>query len=154
MGVSEPVVSDHPERLDALNLLCGELIGRGISRHVFECRIRPDLVVKVEQGNRDRFQNILEWHAWSRVFGTPWEKWFAPVVEISHEGRLLLMKRTEPLRKKDLPAAMPAFFTDFKIQNYGMLDGRLVCHDYGTTLLMENGMSNRTRKVDHWRTDS
>ena len=33
---------------DAFNLLCGKLLGEGIHRKVFECRLRDDLVVKVE----------------------------------------------------------------------------------------------------------
>jgi hypothetical protein len=28
---------------------------------------------------------------------------------------------------------VPSMFTDLKVQNWGMLNGRLVCHDYGLT---------------------
>ena len=37
---------------DAFNLLCGKLLGEGIHRKVFECRLRDDLVVKVEPARR------------------------------------------------------------------------------------------------------
>jgi hypothetical protein len=45
---------------------------------------------------------------------------------------------------------MPAFFTDLKRENFGLLLGRLVCHDYGVNLLMENGMTKRMRKANWW----
>lgn len=93
---------------------------------------------------------MMEWFVWNRVCGTIYEKWFAPVVQISPNGRILVMKRTTPLG--ELPNSMPAFFTDFKRANYGVYEGRIVCHDYGTTLLMENGMSKRMCKVI-WRED-
>jgi len=144
-------MDDNPERLDALNLLCGSEIGRGMTRHVFECRLRPELVVKVERGDRSHFQNILEWHVWSRVAGTAYEQWFAPVEHLSHEGRLLLMWKTEPLRADELPKKMPAFFTDLKARNFGVLQGRVVCHDYGSTLLNEVGMTKRMQTVTSWR---
>lgn len=137
---------------DGFNLLCGRQIGSGMTRQVFECNVDKSLVVKVEQAEvRTHFQNLVEWLAWSRVAGTVYEKWFAPVIEISPDGRLLLMKRVEPAPTKSLPDLMPAFFTDFKSSNYGFYSGRFVCCDYGSHLLHEVGMSKRLKKVD-WRT--
>lgn len=131
---------------DALNLLCGHRIAVGMSREVFECNLRPDLVVKVEKAEvRSHFQNIIEWHVWSRVCGTGMEKWFAPVIEMSPEGRLLLMKRTSHIGI--WPTHVPAFFTDLKPGNFGFIDGKFVCHDYGCTLLIERGMTKSMRKV-------
>lgn len=45
---------------------------------------------------------------------------------------------------------MPIFFTDFKYLNYGFYDGRIVCHDYGTSLIFEHGMTKRTKKAEWW----
>lgn len=51
---------------DAFNLLCGKLVGEGIHRKVFECRLRDDLVVKVEpEENWRYFANVLEMRFWN-----------------------------------------------------------------------------------------
>ena len=136
---------------DAFNLLCGNLIGRGMTRDVFECNIRKDCVIKVESVEvRCHFQNIQEWMVWGRVAGTEFEKWFAPVIEMAPNGRVLMMAKTDPLGLAELPKLMPAFFTDFKLQNFGRYKGHIVCHDYGSHLLMEEGLTKRMKKAD-WR---
>lgn len=144
---------DRPDLYyDAFNLLCGEKIGSGMTREVFTCNIDAKFVVKVEATEvRTHFQNMMEWFVWKRVVGTPFEKWFAPVHEISPDGRLLIMHRTKPLTDAVLPEKLPSFFTDFKPNNYGILKGCVVCHDYGSHLLMEQGMTTRLKKVDWTR---
>ena len=53
---------------DAFNMLCGDLLGEGIHRKVFECKIRPDLVVKVESDTTSRyFANVLEMKFWCDI---------------------------------------------------------------------------------------
>lgn len=136
---------------EGFNLLCGREIASGMTRTVFECNVDKRLVVKVEQAEvRTHFQNLVEWLAWSRVAGTEFERWFAPVVEISPDGRLLLMKRVEPAPAHVLPKRLPAFFTDFKLSNFGFYEGRVVCCDYGSHLLHEVGMTKRLKNV-RWR---
>ncbi|SOY56850.1 hypothetical protein [Cupriavidus taiwanensis] len=132
---------------DAFNLLCGDRIGYGMSRSVFSSRLLPDCVVKVEE-DAGRFQNIVEWETWQRVQGTDVEKWFAPCRWISPNGSVLVMARTTPAIA--YPEKMPVFLCDFKRTNYGLYDGRLVCHDYGTSLIFEHGMTKRMRKADWW----
>jgi hypothetical protein len=66
----------------------------------------------------------------------------------SPNGRVLIMRKTEPAPKTAYPEKMPAFFSDFKRSNYGLLEGRLVCHDYGTCLLATTGVTSRMKKVD------
>ncbi|WP_373379902.1 hypothetical protein [Cupriavidus nantongensis] len=132
---------------DAFNLLCGDRIGYGMSRSVFSSRLLPDCVVKVEE-DAGRFQNVVEWETWQRVQGTDFEKWFAPCRWISPNGCVLVMARTTPA--VDFPEKMPVFLCDFKRTNYGLYDGRLVCHDYGTSLIFEHGMSKRMRKAEWW----
>ena len=122
-------------------------IGAGAGRTVYVCDFVPGLVFKVEDQARS-FQNVIEWETWERIRETKLARWFAPCVAISPCGGILVMKRTEPLTH--FPDRMPVFFTDFKRANYGELAGEPVCHDYGTNLLMENGMSSRLKKVKWW----
>lgn len=135
---------------DAFHMLCGDEIGSGIGRRVFTCDLIPDCVVKIEE-NGGSFQNVVEWETWLRVKGTEHAKWFAPCRWIAPNGTVLVMERTQ--RPGRYPEKMPVFLTDFKRTNYGMLKGRLVCHDYGTHLMFEHGMSKRMRKADWWNAD-
>lgn len=132
---------------DAFHLLCGDRLGYGMSRSVFACTLHRNCVVKVEEG-AGQFQNVVEWETWRRVEGTPFAKWFAPCMWISPNGSVLIMARTTPA--PEYPERMPAFLSDFKRTNYGMHEGRLVCHDYGTHLMFEHGMTKRLIKADWW----
>lgn len=132
---------------DAFNLLCGDLIGRGIHRFVYECRIRPDLVVKVENNDHMRyFANVHEMAFWSEHHRfKAVADWLAPCEFLSPDGRILLQKRAEPLHMTaPLPDKLPAFLTDWKRENYGMYDGRFVCVDYAMTIPNPN---RKLRKV-------
>ena len=135
---------------DAFNLLCGKLLGEGIHRKVFECRIRPDLVVKVEpEENWRYFANVLEMRFWNdHEHYKKVADWLAPCEYLSPDGRILLQRRTLPIVDSSaLPAQLPAFLSDVKADNFGMLDGRLVCVDYAMTI---PNPSTRLKKVD-WR---
>lgn len=139
---------------EAFNLLCGELIGRGMSRQVFACHLRDDLVVKSETGHGN-FQNVTEWQVWQAVRDTPMAIHFAPCHSISPCGAVLIQSRTRPAGMDEFPRLMPAFLTDFKRTNYGVIVGKkgerkFVCHDYGLHLLLENGMTKRTRLAYWW----
>lgn len=134
-------VSDDLLHREAFELLCGELIASGMSRSVYVFRLDTEYVVKVEDRNTQTFQNVSEWQAWQAVKDTPYRRWFAPIAQISGNGRILIMKRTKPATK--FPERMPAFLGDFWKQNYGTLDGRLVCHDYGVHYLYERGLTSR-----------
>lgn len=143
---------------DAFDLLCDERIGYGMSRSVFSSKLLPDCVIKVEE-DAGRFQNVIEWETWQRVKDTEYSRWFAACRWISPCGAVLIMERTRPPAPKEFAARMPAFLCDFKRTNYGMLaSGRgrmgkadsLVCHDYGTHLMFEHGMTRRMRKAEWW----
>ncbi len=127
------------------DFICGELIGFGISRAVFESNTHEGCVVKVEY-SPEYFQNIYEFQAWHRVERTDLAKWFAPCVDISECGKILIQKKTTELTK--FPEKVPAFFTDIAERNWGQFKGRPVCHDYGCHLLIEHGMTSRLRKAD------
>lgn len=133
---------------DAFNLLCGKQLGEGMSRKVFECRIRPDLVVKVEDEEWRRFQNVAEQRFWDdNYYRKEIARWLAPCEYLSPDGRILLQRRAHPVGDYKLPDKLPSFLTDLKAENFGILDGRLVCVDYAFTVLTA---SMRLRKAD-WK---
>ena len=135
---------------DTFNLLCGARLGGGAHRTVFECRIRPDLVVKVEIDTTWRgFYNAREYKFYTDYAHCPGvEKWLAPVEFISPDGRILLQKRCDPVRSTDtLPDKIPAFFTDIKRENFGWLNGKFVCLDYALTI---DRAEQRLKKVTVW----
>lgn len=133
---------------EAFNMLCNKLIGEGIHRKVFSCRIRPDLVVKVEEAEWRYFANVKEMTFWSdHSYFEAIAKWLAPCEYLSPDGRILLQKRCEPLPVGyEMPAMMPMFLTDLKRENFGLYEGRLVCLDYAMTI----PSPSRKLKKAHW----
>lgn len=121
---------------DCFNLLCGEKIGSGQYRDVFKCKIRPDLVVKVEHQAFRGFANILEQRFWDdNQYYNDVSKWLAPCEYLSPDGRILLQAKCDPIRLDDkLPEKVPAFLTDIKRENFGLLEGKIVCVDYAITI--------------------
>lgn len=120
-----------------------------MSRDVYVWTPDPTLVLKLEVGYKH--QNVIEYETWWELKDTPAEKWLAPCVWMSHCGQALLMKRTEPMRSSDDVERMPVWLSDHKRQNYGIYDGRLVCHDYGTNLLMYRGAQMKATHKVTWR---
>jgi hypothetical protein len=142
----------------SFDLLCDGLIGRGMSRNVFSSKLLPDCVVKVEEGS-GQFQNVVEWETWQRVKDTPYSGWFAACKWISPNGTILIMERTRIPAPSEFPDKMPVFLCDFKRTNYGVSmlptksgkpSDQFVCHDYGTHLMFENGMTKRLKKAEWW----
>jgi len=131
------------------NMIIGKELGNGAGRWVFEHRFDKTLVVKFEGGAKS-FQNILEWDLWNELKHAPdYSKWLAPCVDISATGAVLIMKRTQPITEyRKLPDKLPHFInTDTKKDNFGILNGKLVCHDYGVTMF---DPSLRLKKVEWW----
>ena len=133
-------------------LILGEKrIGYGMSRDVYHCQINEDWVIKIETQAGGYFQNALEWRTWSQLQDTPAAKWLAPCYHISDSGNILIQQRTIPLRKEEAPKTLPEWLSDTKLTNYGLYKGRVVCHDYGTNLLLNHGsFSKKMRKDIHW----
>lgn len=149
MPITDSYFKRTPE-LDFFEMICDEKLGSGMSREVYSCSLDPSVVIKFET-TQGRFQNIVEWETWQDVKETDYAKWFAPCVNISSCGSVLIMKRTTPIKNlKRYPERMPAFLGDFKYSNYGMYKGHLCTHDYGRTLLVSEGLTKRTRSVDWW----
>jgi hypothetical protein len=121
--------------VDAFNLLCGEKLGDGYSREVFRCKLRPDLVVKVEAAEYRTFANVHEMQFWDdNQFCKKISAWLAPCEYLSPDGRLLLQKRCDPIPSTmKMPFKVPAFMADLKRDNFGLLDGKIVCIDYALT---------------------
>lgn len=142
---------------EAFNLLCGDKIGEGCSRTVFECKLLPDAVVKVEE-TPGSFENAIEWAIWQRVVGTDASRWFAECRWISPTGRILIMERTHPAMLKQLPARVPAWCSDLKRTNWGIAGDNkgsgkwAVCHDYGSlsSNVIEHGASTKRLKKAEW----
>lgn len=149
MSLSEFANLGNSVLVDMASMLCGDLIAAGSQRSVYACRIRPDLVIKIETNARS-FQNIEEYNTWNWIKDTDYAKWFAPVEFVSSCGILIMQKRTEPGPMLGYPSKMPAFFTDMKYQNFGWLGKQMVCHDYGINLLRNDGLTKRMRKVRWW----
>ncbi len=116
---------------DFFSMVCGEVLGSGIARTVYACKLRPDLVVKMETAGK-HFQNIMEWEFWKEwQHSSEVRSWLAPCVDISPCGIVLFQKRTTPVPLDDYPSKLPRFLTDTKLSNYGYYKDQFVCHDYG-----------------------
>lgn len=132
--VRHPAANDHDTwaavlKNDFIRTFAGPKIAEGVSRAVYELVGQPSLVLKVEF-TEQTFQNVLEWQFWSSVQFTPWRALFAPCRRISPCGHILIQERTAPLPEGFVMPELPDFLSDQKIENFGVLDGKLVCHDY------------------------
>jgi hypothetical protein len=138
---------------DVMTLTCGELLGSGVSRQVYLYVPNPtDTVIKLQTDTR--FQNQREWAVLESVKEAPeLRKWFAPCICISDLGVWMLQERTTPVTlaelNRDVPK-VPRFFTDLKAGNWGRIGKRYVCHDYGTALTTENGLTTRLKVAKWW----
>lgn len=132
---------------DCFNMLCGRVIGEGCHRTVYTCKLRPDLVVKVENQEMRYFANVMEDKFWTdNQHYSKVADWLCPTEFLSPDGRILLMRRAGALLDTDkLPEKLPGFLTDIKRDNFGWLNGKLVCIDYAWTIPSPN---LRLRKVE------
>jgi hypothetical protein len=65
---------------------------------------------------------------------------------MSPDGRVLLQKKCDPIPDNyNLPTKVPEFLTDLKRSNFGFLNGKLVCIDYGMTII---NTSLKLKKAD------
>lgn len=126
---------------DLIGAIFGEHIGSGASRQTYVYEPNEAYVIKLEDKAK-WFQNIEEWNTWLTVKDTKHAKWFAPCAWISPCGTILLQRRTEIVCAKGIPSKIPDYFTDLKLSNFGLLDGRFVCHDYGIIKLSEIGLKS------------
>lgn len=117
-------------------MVCGEKLGEGIHRTVYACKIKPELVVKVETDDMRYFANVLEMRFWNdHEHYSKVADWLAPCEYLSPDGRILMMKRAAKIPDDmKMPETIPTFLTDLKRENFGLIDGRIVCVDYAMTI--------------------
>lgn len=122
---------------EILSIVCGEYIGSGAFRDVYEYSLDPKYVVKVINATSTPEANINEFQLYNEIRGLcgplEWVKdWFAPIKWISQGGYVLLQRKTKPNHKKlHRPDKIPSFLYDIKLDNFGWIGDKFVCHDYG-----------------------
>jgi hypothetical protein len=124
-----------------LQAVIGKELGRGCYRVVYA--LDDARVVKVEVDGLS-FSNQHEWTIWQDVqSAAKWAKWFAPCLEIDAFGTALIQARTVPMTDEQWASLkrVPNFMADLKRDNWGMLGGRPVCHDYGNHQFFSRGIS-------------
>lgn len=127
--------------------VCGDLLGCGIHRVVFEYKPDPTCVIKYQY--QPGFENMKEWELWDGLQLTPISDWLAPCVSISENGIWMVQKRTKPLPDNyKYPDRVPRFMTDLKRANFGIYKGRLVSHDYANHLCINYAITKATKKAD------
>lgn len=132
---------------DFFTMITGDIIGAGEFRIVFECELRDDLVLKFEPHAKS-FQNVAEWDFWNdNKDRKSVARWLAPCEFISSCGIVLAQKKTTKPERRDYPKTVPEFLTDLKRRNFGLLDGKLVAHDYG---LYNVDTPTKHRKASWW----
>jgi len=136
---------------DFSDFFVGDQIGKGTERLVYEFRLNKDLVIKIDTGGN--FANVSEWDVWNNVKDDKvLSQFLAPCRNISSCGRILLQERTKPVILNDVPLEIPDFFSDVKIQNWGWLNKRVVCHDYANHTFFS--CQKVKFKKPHWWSDS
>lgn len=145
-------VDDLPSNMlrEWMDYTLGQRLGGGSGRDVFVYDLDPRYVVKIE---RSGHQNPVECEIWRSVKDyKQFARWFAPVMRISGYGSVLIMERTLPAPRSAFPKKMPEFVGDLKYSNFGMLRGKLVCHDYGTVtnFLKAMPMKAKMMKASWW----
>lgn len=132
---------------DMFAFICGEWIGEGINRDVFEYNLDPRYVVKVQK-EAGEFSNIMEFEIWGAVRHTEYKKFFAQCLWLSGNGRIMLQRKTRPLTKTlRPPERIPHFFLDVKDSNFGYIGGQFVAHDYeySMTQFINTGLNDKTK---------
>lgn len=128
-------------------LMLEEQLGFGQNREVWKLRGLP-YVAKIANG--DPSQNWREWSFWDDAKGTEMEKWLAPCLCFSSSGRILIQALTKPLINRLYPEKIPDLLTDLKVQNWGVYEDRVVCHDYGTNYVHANAIAAMELKEAEW----
>ncbi len=106
---------------DLFRLMCDEFLGEGSAREVYVFGPDPKFVLKFETKYASH-QNVFEHDIWQWEKDTPFCQWFAPCHKLSGNGAILMQER-----------------------NFGLLKGRIVAHDYGTSHITMTGLKSIRR---------
>lgn len=134
-----------------IDKVCGELIGFGCYRDVYELKGNPRYVVKVERDmSKGRFANAMEYRNWCDLrWWTYLDGWLCPCVRITETSQVLVQKRAKPVKSVDqLPVMVPSIFTDLKPGNFGFIGKRAVIVDYPDVIVVTP--TNKFKKAK-WR---
>lgn len=121
---------------DLIFTILGKEIGEGASRKVFQHAQDDSLVVKLATTSYGVQDNCNEAQMWDKIKwlekDSAWVKdWFAPVVYVSPNCNVLIMKKTTDIPSKKKPIEVPSFLSDVCTRNFGWLGNKYVAHDYG-----------------------
>lgn len=118
---------------ELFTLVAGDVIGKGAFRTVHECRLNSNYVIKVEDvlDGSSYKHNVKEWNFYRETLYTKSiSKWLAPCIAISACGTYLIQQRATPLPENTKRIKLPAFISDIKRENLGIINGKIVCLDY------------------------
>lgn len=110
----------------------GEYRGVGTSRWVFDFLPIRNTVIKISLGCVS--QNENENRIFDEVKGTSHAKWFNKVLWCSDDARILISPRAADYFTDAAPGRIPHYFSDLKPENFGWVDDKFVCIDYGLVL--------------------
>ncbi len=118
-----------------IEMMCGDLLGKGMSRTVYRHAHDETKVIKIENVT-NTFQNVVEWEIWrTNQYYDKVAKWLTPCRYISHSGTFLIMDYVKDVDKSQIPDKLPSFMVDLKLDNMGIINDQVVLRDYGSTLL-------------------
>lgn len=131
------IAKDFHISMDMIDMLCGDFIGEGNSRIVFDYPMKKGWVTKIVKDSNCH-DNILEREMYNSVYYRPEvSKWLAPIGWMSANGRVMLQKKVTPITDKNkslIPEHIPAFLSDIKYSNFGFIGKQLVSVDYAFSL--------------------
>lgn len=134
---------------ELFKLLVDKKIGTGVYRTVYSLEFTSSKVIKVANSKLGEAENARESALWEdlKLYYPKISKWFAPVYYYSATGKYLIQEKVIFPDKKKYPKKLPAFFSDTKYSNFGLLNGKWVCVDFGCFNIRH---SDRLKKVNWW----
>ena len=143
------ILTDRIVMLEFTRFFLGDYLGKGVSRYVFDFKFNKNFVVKIDISNWNA--NNAEYNIWEFVQHYPnLARWFAPVDKMSRCGRVLLQRKCKTDLKKELyPKKIPTFIGDVKYDNFGMLNGKIVCLDYSLVDILQLNTKIQYKKAEY-----
>ena len=134
---------------ELFKLLVDKKIGTGVYRTVYSLKFSDTKVIKVANDEQGEVENAREAVLWEdlKQYYPKISKWFAQVYMYSNTGKYLIQEKVIFPDKKKYPKKLPSFFSDTKYSNFGLLNGRWVCVDFGCFNIRH---SDRLKKVNWW----
>ncbi len=128
--------------------MLGAAIGGGSSREVFGVKDKPNAVIKK---SKPPFigANMFEFFIWNAVRSGSWKDVFGEVLEISDDGKYLMMERLDSLSSDEYAQtpSLPEWTNDLKPENFGKgVDGKIRVRDYAMCNISEALNSTNTHR--------